>query len=51
MRGRKLGFWVGVSIIGWPIAQAVRVSGPQGGSAGIPRFETWLTAGIALGNY
>jgi hypothetical protein len=47
----SVGIFLGISIVGWPIAQSVRVTGPAGGLAGVPRFETWLTFGLGYGNY
>jgi hypothetical protein len=43
--------FLSIGIIGWPMGQSVRVSGPAGGSAPLPVFEVLLATGIAFGNY
>jgi len=50
IHARAVAPFLGVSVAGWLTGPLVRVSGPTGGTAAVPRFEVFLEAGIAFGN-
>jgi hypothetical protein len=43
--------YLGLHVQGWLRPLSLAVSGPAGGTAALPRFEVWLSAGLAVGTH